>query len=106
VPDSIGEDLVSRGHEALAAGDSTTARAWFEQAGDSAEALDGLGQALQLQGEFDAAIEVKARAFAAYRSAGRVTDAAVVARWTAFLHGCVYGDIPAASAPLSSRSQT
>jgi DNA-binding CsgD family transcriptional regulator len=98
VPENIGEDLVRRGHEALAAGDSTTARACFEEAGESAEALDGLGQALQMQGEFDAAIEVKARAFAAYRAAGQLADAAVVARWTAFLHACVHGDIPAAGA--------
>lgn len=91
-------DLVARGRRALAVEDWATARSDFENAGDDAEALDGLGIALQMLGEYDAAIEVKARAFAAYRRSGRRADAAVVARWTAFLHACVHGDIPAAGA--------
>ena len=91
-------DLVARGRGALAVEDWATARSCFEDAGDGAEALDGLGLALQMLGEYDAAIEVKARAFAAYRSSGRQAEAAVIARWTAFLHACVHGDIPAAGA--------
>ena len=43
-----GDDLVARGRAAMEAEDWATARACFEEAGDDAEALDGLGQALQI----------------------------------------------------------
>jgi len=98
VTEDASDDPVARGRRALAVDDWATARSCFEAAGDSADALDGLGIALQMLGDYDAAIEVKARAFAAYRRSGRHADAAAVARWTAFLHACVHGDIPAAGA--------
>jgi DNA-binding NarL/FixJ family response regulator len=92
--------LPREGWDALAAADWRAARASFEQAlaeFETAEALDGLSQALHFQGEYDAAIEVKERAFAAYRSEGRPADAADTARWLAFLHGTYHGNYAVAS---------
>jgi DNA-binding NarL/FixJ family response regulator len=83
------------GWDALAAADWQAARGVFEQAlaeSETAEALDGLSQALHFQGEYDAATEVKERAFAAYRREGRPADAADTARWLAFLHGTYHGN--------------
>ena len=77
------DELLRTGREALAAADWETARSCFEKArelGDSAEVLDGLGQALHFQGEYDRAIELKERAFAAYRRVGRPVEAAELAR--------------------------
>jgi DNA-binding CsgD family transcriptional regulator len=88
------------GWVALAAADWEAARASFEAAlaeAETAEALDGLSQALHFQAEYDAAIEVKERAFAAYRRDGRAADAADTARWLAFLHGTYHGNWAAAS---------
>ena len=92
--------LPREGWEALAAADWPTARRSFEHAlaeSETAEALDGLSQALHFQREYDAAIEVKERAFAAYRREGRPADAADTARWLAFLHGTYLGNFAAAS---------
>jgi DNA-binding NarL/FixJ family response regulator len=92
--------LPREGWEALAAADWQAARASFEQAlaeAESAEALDGLSQALHFQGHYDEATEVKERAFAAYRREGRQADAADTARWLAFLHGTYHGNYAAAS---------
>lgn len=58
------DELLHAGRAALAAGDWAQARACFEQAAqldDSAEALDGLGQALHFEGEYARAIECKER---------------------------------------------
>jgi DNA-binding NarL/FixJ family response regulator len=88
------------GWDALAAADWPAARAVFEAAlaeVETGEALDGLSQALHFQREYDAAIEVKERAFAAYRSEGRPADAADTARWLAFLHGTYHGNYAIAS---------
>ena len=92
--------LPREGWEALAAADWPTARRSFEEAlaeSESAEALDGLSQALQFLCEYDAATEVKERAFAAYRREGRPADAADTARWLAFLHGTYQGNFAVAS---------
>ena len=92
--------LPREGWEALAAADWPTARRSFEEAlaaSESAEALDGLSQALNFLGEYDAAIEVKERAFTAYRQDGRPADAADTARWLAFLHGTYHGNYAVAS---------
>jgi DNA-binding CsgD family transcriptional regulator len=94
------DDLVRRGREALAAADWETARSCFESArelADSAEVLDGLSQAVHFQGGFDRAIELKERAFAAYRRGGRRVEAAEVARWLAFLQVSVHGNMAAAN---------
>ncbi len=88
------------GWKALGAADWDAARASFEEAladSETAEALDGLSQALHFQRDYDRAIEVKERAFAAYRSEGRPADAANTARWLAFLHGTYHGNWAAAS---------
>jgi DNA-binding CsgD family transcriptional regulator len=65
--------------------------------GESAEVLDGLSQAVHFQGEYDLAIELKERAFAAYRRRGMRVEAAELARWLAFLHGAVHGNMAAAN---------
>ena len=95
-----GDDLARRGWEALAEADWDGARTSFEQAlehGESAEALDGLGRALHFQGEYTRAIELTERAFAAYRQLDRVVKAADRARWLAFLHGAINGNMAVAS---------
>jgi DNA-binding NarL/FixJ family response regulator len=92
--------LERRGREALTAADWTGARACFEQArelGETAEVLDGLSQAAHFLGEHREAIELKERAFAAYRRAGEQAKAAEVARWLAFLYGAVQGNRAAAN---------
>ena len=94
------EDLLHAGREALAAADWQRARSRFEEArdlGESAEVLDGLSQAVHFQGEYDRAIELKERAFALYRRRGKRVEAAELARWLAFLHGAVHGNMAAAN---------
>ena len=59
--------------------------------------LDGLSQAVHFQGEHVRAIELKERAFAAYRHRGKRVEAAELARWLAFLHGAVHGNMAAAN---------
>ena len=96
-----GADRVLRdGWTALAAADWQSARECFEEAvakSETAEALDGLSQAIHFQGDYDRAIEVKERAFAAYRDAGQPVGAADTARWLAFLHGTYHGNYAVAS---------
>lgn len=64
---------------------------------ESAEALDGLSQALHFQGEYDWAIELNERAFTAYRRRGKRVEATELARWLAFLHVSVHGSTAAAN---------
>jgi DNA-binding CsgD family transcriptional regulator len=76
------------------------ARAFFEQAagfGETAEVLDGLGEALQFGGEHARAIELKERAFAEYERRGLRAQAAELGRWLAFLHVSVHGNVAAAN---------
>jgi tetratricopeptide (TPR) repeat protein len=94
------DELLRLGREALAVADWKRARAAFEQAaafGESAEVLDGLGEALQFSGEQARAIELKERAFAGYERRGRRAEAAELARWLAFLHVSVHGNVAAAN---------
>jgi DNA-binding CsgD family transcriptional regulator len=95
------DELLRSGREALAAADWERARSCFERAadvqGESAEVLDGLSQAVHFEGEHARAIELKERAFAAYRRRGQRVEAAELARWLAFLHGSVYGNLAAAN---------
>jgi DNA-binding CsgD family transcriptional regulator len=90
-------ELVRSGWDALAAGDWGRARSCFEQAGETAEVLDGLSQAAQFQGDHVRAIELKERAFAAYRRRGKRVEAAELARWLAFLYGALHGNMAAAN---------
>jgi DNA-binding NarL/FixJ family response regulator len=92
--------LLHEGWDALAAADWQAARTVFEGAlaeSETGEALDGLSQALHFQREYDAATELKERAFAAYRQEGRLANAADTARWLAFLHGTYHGNYAVAS---------
>ena len=94
------DDLLRDGREALAAADWEQARCCFEQAAEleeSAEVLDGLSQVLHFQGDYVGAIELKERAFAAYRGCGKRVEAAELARWLAFLHVSVDGNVAAAN---------
>ena len=71
---------------ALARSDWEDARAAFERAlaaEPTPEALDGLGQALLWLGDEEAAIDVRTKAFAAYRRAGAVEEAANIALYLA-----------------------
>ncbi|HEX6654019.1 MAG TPA: LuxR C-terminal-related transcriptional regulator [Thermoleophilaceae bacterium] len=100
MPTTDADALLRQGWEALRAADWQTARSCFEQALDeaeSAEALDGLSQAVHFLREYDRATELKERAFAAYRQAGDPVKAADTARWLAFLHGTYAGNYAAAS---------
>ncbi|MDQ3936915.1 MAG: LuxR family transcriptional regulator, partial [Actinomycetota bacterium] len=93
-------DLLRAGRESLAAADWQGARSAFERAldlGETAEALDGLSEAAHFDGRHREAIELKERAFAAYRRRGMQAEAAATARWLAFLHGAVNGNRAAAS---------
>jgi DNA-binding CsgD family transcriptional regulator len=93
-------ELLRLGREALASADWGRARAFFEQAaefGESAEILDGLGEALQFGGEHARAIESKERAFAEYERRGLRVEAAELARWLAFLYVSVHGNVAAAN---------
>ena len=97
--DTDADALLRQGWEALGAADWETARSCFEQALDraeSAEALDGLSQATHFLREYDRAIALKERAFAAYRHAGDAVKAADTARWLAFLHGTYHGNFAVA----------
>jgi DNA-binding CsgD family transcriptional regulator len=98
------DDLLRSGRDALAVGDWEGARSYFEKAGElgeSAEVLDGLSQAVHFQGDHVRAIELKERAFAAYRRRGKRVEAAELARWLAFLHGSVHGNLAAANGWMS-----
>ena len=94
------DELLRLGREALATADWQRASALFEQAaelGETAEVLDGLGEALQFGGEHARAIEVRERAFVEYERGGRRAEAAELARWLAFLHVSVHGNVAAAN---------
>ena len=96
----IATDLLGDGREALAAGEWGRARSCFEKAGEleaSAEVLDGLSQAVHFEGDHLRAIDLKERAFAAYRRRGMRVEAAELARWLAFLHVWVHGNLSAAN---------
>src|SRR3954470_17097361 len=93
-------DLVRTGWQALAEADWDVAWSCFEQAcelTETPEALDGLGRALHFQRNYPRAIEVTERAFSAYREQGRPVEAAVRARWLAFLHGTINSNMAVAS---------
>jgi DNA-binding CsgD family transcriptional regulator len=94
------DELLRLGREALAAADWEGACALLEQAaefGETAEILDGLGEALQFGGEHARAIELKERAFAEYERRGLRAEAAELARWLAFLYASVHGNVAAAN---------
>jgi DNA-binding NarL/FixJ family response regulator len=92
-------ELLATGRQAIADGDWQTARTCFErvlEAEERLEALDGLGEALQWLGHYDAALATRERAFTACRERQRPLEASDQARWLAFLHGAVHGNWAAA----------
>jgi len=89
------DDALRRGQVALTDGDWGAARACFEQAlreRASAEALDGLTQALFSLGDYTDAIIHGEQAFAAYREQGEDIRAAACARLVGYLYGAVHGN--------------
>jgi DNA-binding CsgD family transcriptional regulator len=81
-------------------GDFTTARDLFAaalEAKGSAEALDGLGQALWFLCDIDAGITRREEAYAAFREAGHLEKAAEVALWLVVEHQTSLGNEAAAS---------
>lgn len=90
---------IADGWRALATEDWASARSHFEAArrlGESAEVLDGLSRALHFEGDYPKAIELTEHAFAGYRSEGQTAAAADRARWLAFLHAAINGNLAAA----------
>ena len=82
-PESGGDQL-DAGRQALEDARWADARAAFEAElarGGSAEALDGLGQALWFLGDVDEGIAARERAFEEYARGGRCDEAARVAVW-------------------------
>jgi uncharacterized protein HemY len=75
-------DHLGEGQEALSSARWVEARDAFEASlanSASPEAMDGLGRALWWMGESVEALATRARAYSAYRRAGRVEEAARVA---------------------------
>jgi DNA-binding CsgD family transcriptional regulator len=82
-------DQFVAGSSALAGGQWAAARDCFELAlslEESSDALDGLALAVWWLNDPDAALELRARAFARLRHDGRDTEAAAVAIWLARQH--------------------
>jgi DNA-binding CsgD family transcriptional regulator len=93
-------DLVSRGEDALTAGDWEGAREAFAAAVDespSSQALDGLGRTLWWLGDVDGAIEHRERAYATLRKAGESAAAARIALWLAREYLEAVGNQPASN---------
>jgi DNA-binding CsgD family transcriptional regulator len=100
MPTEGADALLRGGQEALAAADWERARGCLEQAREreeTPEVLDGLSEVAHFEGEYERAVELKERAFAAYRQSGSYAEAADVARWLAFLHGTFRGNFSVAS---------
>ncbi len=94
------EALIEAGRQALAQGDWAAARCAFESAlgsQESPEALDGLGQALFWQCEYAASIDLRERAYAAFRARGETRYPALIACWLGFNYAAVYGNFAAFS---------
>lgn len=92
-------DLIAAGNLGLDRGDWASARTAFESFlvhDETAEALDGLGQALWWLNEVRLAIEFRERAFAMFKAGGDVVSAAKVATWLAREYFTVHGNLPAA----------
>ena len=94
------EDSLREGQEAIAATDWGRARACFEAAHEldgAPEALDGLGEVANFEGDYERAIELKEGAFAGYRGRGQRIEASHVARWLGFMHATYHGNYAVAS---------
>jgi DNA-binding NarL/FixJ family response regulator len=91
---------VQAGRQALERGDWLAARSAFEAAledHESPEALDGLGQALFWQCEYAASIELRERAYAAFRTRRETRYPALIACWVGFNYAALYANFAAFS---------
>ena len=96
----MGGEFLREGREAIAAADWARARACFEEARglDSApEALDGLSEVANFEGEYERAIGLKEEAFAAYRERDKPVEASHAARWLGFMYATYHGNYAVAS---------
>lgn len=90
--------LIAKGRASLIRCDWPEAQALFEEAlaqEETADGLDGLGQALYWQGEYGPALARRERAYALYRQRGEPRRAVFVAVQLAQLHGLLYGNVAA-----------
>ena len=97
-------DLVTRGNEALASGDWSSARDAFTAAvelGPDPEASDGLGRTLWWLGDVDGAIDHRERAYASFRRHGDAVRAARIALWLAREYVEAVGNEPAGNGWLA-----
>ena len=97
---STGGELLREGREAIAAADWARARACFEQArglDGPPEALDGLSEVANFEGEYERAIGLKEEAFTAYRERDKHVEASHAARWLGFMHATYHGNYTVAS---------
>ena len=104
---TFAEGALARGHEALAAGEWDDARGAFEQAvaaGDSPEALDGLGRALWWLRDERGAVVHRERAYAWFRRDGELARAARIALWLSREYSLAF-DNDAASRGWLSRAE-
>lgn len=89
------EGLIGEGRAALGACDWEAARSCFalaREAAETAEVLDGLGEALYWLGDYPQALSLRERAFGLYRQRGDHRPAVLVAIRLAALHGMVFGN--------------
>jgi DNA-binding NarL/FixJ family response regulator len=101
-------DLIGDGQRALAAGNWPAARTAFEEAlaeDETAEGLDGLGQALWWQNEPGAAIELRQRAYAEFVRRGDSARAIGIAVFLAREYFMLHGNFAAMTGWLA-RAQT
>src|SRR5919204_5320938 len=94
-PVTAPEHLLSRANEALSNADWDAARRLFSQAlerGETPEALEGLAKAAFFLDETELALDARERAYAGYREAERVVDAARVAIALAWDYRAVRGE--------------
>jgi DNA-binding CsgD family transcriptional regulator/Tfp pilus assembly protein PilF len=97
-------DVIDTGWAALQRGDWTQAAAAFEATlthEESADALDGLGQARWWSNDLASALDLRGRAYAAFVDTGRHGDAVRVAAWLAREYFTVHGNLPAAGGWIS-----
>ena len=83
------------GYEALAAGEWARARDLFQEAlgaGDSPDALDGLGRALWWLRDARSAVVARERAYSGFRRDGDLARAARIALWLAREHALLWGN--------------
>lgn len=95
------DEAVAAGRAALRAGLWSEALVAFESAvgdGETPEALDGLAEARYWQGDYESAIDLRERAYAAFRARGETRYPAVLAAYhLAFDYAAVYGNAAASN---------